>query len=150
MRKQWPWWVFSILILVVLLYPERLTIVPAYHVKLVDQFGAPMANTAVSELWQLASIERVEHLDQVMTNVQGEVVLPERTMRAAMAERMIGCLAHHSREGFASSCGNHFAIGAAGDLKELERAEIVTGLLKRQHSLVLTLKRCEPDEPSPC
>ena len=150
MRKRWAWWLFSIVGLVILLYPQELTVVPPYHVKLVDQFGAPMANTAVSELWQQTSAQRIEHLEQIRTNAQGEVDLPERTVRAALAQRMIGCLAYLSRQGLAATCGNRFAITAAGDLKELDRTEATTGILTRKHSLLLTLKQCDPDEPSLC
>ena len=150
MRKHWAWWLFGVLALVVLLYPKKLTIVPAYHVKLVDQFGAPMANTGVSELWQQTSIQHIEHLDQTMTNAQGEVDLPERTIRAAIAQRMVGCLGYLGRMGLAATCGNRSAIYAAGDLKELDRSETSTGVFAKQHSVLLTLKRCDPDEPSLC
>lgn len=150
MRKQWAWCMFSGLVLIVLLYPERLTVVPAYHVLVVDQFGAPMAHTGVSELWQLASVHRVEHLEQVMTNSQGVADLPARTVRASLAERMLGCLAYLSREGMGAACGNHFSINGAGDLEELERAVTTTGLLKPQHSLVLTLQHCDPADPMFC
>jgi hypothetical protein len=150
MRKRWAWWLFSILVLVILLYPQKLTIVPAYHVKLVDQFGAPLANTGVSELWQQTSAQRIEHLEQFMTDAQGEIDLPERTVRAPLGERMLGCLAYLSRAGLAAACGDRFSITAAGDLKELDRTETVTGILTRKHSLLLTLKQCDPDEPSLC
>ena len=150
MRKQSAWWLFSILILVVLLYPEKLTVVPACHVTLLDQVGKPLANTAVSELWQQTSVERTEHLQQVMTDAQGEVDLPARTLRAPLAERVLGCLAYLSRTGMAAACGNRFSIGAAGDLEELKRSETVSGILKRKHALVITVKRCDINEPSLC
>ena len=150
MRKKWAWWLFGVLLLVVLLYPQKLTVVPAYHVKLVDQFGEPMANTTVSELWQQTSVQRLEYLDQFTTNAQGEVDLPERTLRAALAQRIVGCLAYLSRTGLAAACGNRFMINAAGDLKELDRSETTTGVLLLHHSLLLTLKQCDPNEPSLC
>jgi hypothetical protein len=150
MSKKWAWWLLAGLLLVVLLYPEKLTIVPAYHVKLVDQFGAPMASTAVSELWQQTSAQRRETLEQRTTDAQGEVNLPVRTVRSPLAERIFGCFAYLGREGLAATCGNRFSISAAGDLKELERTETVTGILKRQHSLVITLKQCDMREPMLC
>ena len=149
MTKQWAW-VFPVLVLIVLLYPEKITVVPAYHVKLVDQFGAPLANTGVSELWQQTSTQRVERLEQVMTDARGEVDLPARTVRTSLAERALGCLAYLSRGGATASCGSHFSISGAGDLEELERTVTVTGILKRQHSLVLTLKYCDPAGPRLC
>jgi hypothetical protein len=150
MRKKWAWLLFSILALVLLLYPEKLTIVPAYRVKLVDQFGAPLAKTGVSELWQQTSVQRSENLVQVMTNAQGEADLPERTVRAPLAERIIGCLVYLSRSRMAATCGNRYSISGAGDLQELERVDTVTGILKRKHSLLLTLKDCDLNEPSLC
>lgn len=146
MSKKWALYLFSILVLVVLLYPEKLTVVPAYHVKLVDQLGDPLAYTAVSELWQQISAQRMETLQQVTTNAQGEVDLPERTVRASLMERALGCLRHISREGFGASCGTRFSIIAAGDLKEVARTETVAGVLKRKHSLLLTVKSCNPEE----
>jgi hypothetical protein len=147
MRKQWAWWVIAILVLIVLLYPQRLTVVPAYHVKLVDPLGSPLVNTGVSELWQQTSVQPLEHLEQVMTNAQGEADLPEQTIYAPLAEQILGCLAYLSREGLTATCGNHFSISGAGHLKELERVETTTGVLKRRHSLMLTLKYCDPDIP---
>lgn len=150
MRNKWAWWLFSILMLAVLFYPQELTIVPAYHVKLVDQFGSPLANTGVSELWQQTSEQRHESLEQVTTNDKGEVDLPARTVRSMLAKRMVGCLAYLSREGLAATCGNRYSISAAGDLKELQRTETATGILSTHHSLVLVLKHCDPAEPSLC
>jgi hypothetical protein len=146
MRKKWALSLFSILALLLLLYPARLTIVPAYHVKLVDQSGEPLANTFVSELWQQTAAQRIENLQQIMTNSQGEVDLPQRTVRASLVERMLGCLRNASRQGFSDACGNRFYIGAAGDLKEVGRTETVAGVLKQKHSLLLTVKRCSPEE----
>jgi hypothetical protein len=146
MSKKWSLSLFSVLALGALLYPENLTIVPAYHVKLVNQSGEPMANTFVSELWQQTAAQRAESLQQVLTNAQGEVDLPQRTVRASLVERMLGCLRNVSRQGFNDACGNRFYIGAAGDLKEVGRSETVAGVLKQKHSLLLTLKQCSPEE----
>jgi hypothetical protein len=146
MRRNWAWWLFSILVLALLLYPEKLTVVPAYHVKLVDSSGEPMVNTFVSELWQQTSAQRVANLQQVMTNAQGEVDLPQQTVRASLVERMLGCLRYLSREGAGAACGNRFYVAAAGDLKEVERTETVAGVLQPKHSLLLTLKHCNSEE----
>lgn len=150
MRQKWGWWLFLILVLAVLFYPQELTIVPAYHVKLVDQFGEPLADTGVNELWQQTSEQRHESIEQVTSDEQGEVDLPPRTVRSMLAKRMVGCLAYLNREGLAAICGNRYSISAIGDLKELQRTETVTGILNKRHSLVLTLKHCDPNEPSLC
>ena len=145
MSKKWAFCLVSILVLIILLYPEKLIIVPAYHVRLVDQSGDPLANTAVSELWQQTSAQRMEILQQVMTNERGEVDLPERTIRASLFRRALGCLAYMSREGF-GTCGSRFTIVAAGNLKEVARTETLAGVLKTKHSLLLTVKSCNSEE----
>jgi hypothetical protein len=150
MKKRSASWLLAGLVLVVLLYPEKLTIVPAYRVKIVDQFGTPMPKTAVSELWQQTSVQRTESVDLRMTNAHGEALLPERTLRSPLAERILGCLAYMGRAGVNAPCGSHFSISAAGDLRELERVETRTGILKRQHLLVLTIQQCEQRDPTLC
>ena len=50
----------------------------------------------------------------------------------------------------AATCGNRYSISGAGDLQELERVDTVTSILKRKHSLLLTLKDCDLNEPSLC
>jgi hypothetical protein len=150
MKKQSLSWLLAALVLLILLYPEKLTIAPAYHVKVVDQSGEPMADTAVSELWQQASLQRRELLDQRKTDARGTVLLPERTVRAPLAERVLGCVAYWGRMGQTMPCGNRYTISAAGDLQELGRTETVTGLLQRQRSLLITLKQCDMREPVLC
>ena len=128
MKKRSVSWLLAGLTLVILLYPEKLTVVPVYHVKVVDQSGEPMTGIAVSELWRQASVQRTATLEQQMTNSSGEATLPERILRASLAERILGCLVYLSREKQNEPCGNHFTISAAGDLAELSRTEAVTGI----------------------
>lgn len=146
MRKQTIWGIFTVLVLVVLLYPENLTVAPAYHVKVLDRTGAPIAGAVVSELWRQTSVQKEDHLEQVVANMAGEVDLPARTVRAPIAERLLGCFAFHSRAGWESSCGNHFTISVAGDQRELWRTEVVTGVLKKQRSLTITMEHLSPDD----
>ena len=143
-------WLLAGIVLLVLLYPEQITVVPAYHVRLTDQVGAPMTDTPVSELWQQTSVQRREVLEQLKTDANGEVTLPARTLRSPLAERIMGCIAYHSRAGMGAPCGNRYTISAAGDLKELGRTEIDTGVLKSQHSIVIALERCDMREPILC
>jgi|GEM_PF-4781240 hypothetical protein len=149
-RKQWVWWAMAIVVLALLFYPKELMVVPAYRVTLVDQFGTPLSNAGVSELWQQTSSERQENLAQTLTDAHGTVFFPQREVRASLARRMVGCFAYLAREGLAATCGNRWSITAAGDFKELDRAETVTGVFRKEHSLVLTLKACDPNEPALC
>ncbi|MDI3253261.1 MAG: hypothetical protein QJR10_00530 [Bacillota bacterium] len=150
MRKHWVWWAAGVAVLVLVFYPKELMVVPAYRVTLKDQFGKPLVHAGVSELWQQTSAERQENLAQAFTNAQGVVEFPERAIRASLARRMVGCFAYLAREGLAATCGNRWSITAAGDYKELDRTETVTGIFRKEHSLVLTLKQCDLNEPGVC
>ena len=150
MKKRSVSWLLAGLILVVLLYPEKLTVVPIYHIKLIDQSGMPMAGIAVSELWQQTSVQRNATLEQRRTDSNGETTLPERTLRASLTERILGCFAYWNRTKQSEPCGKRFSISAAGDLKEFGRTETTTGVLKRQHTLVITLEQCDMREPELC
>lgn len=150
MKKYWAWWTIGTVVLVLLFYPKKLTVVPVYHVTLVDQFGSPLPHAGVSELWQQTSAQRQENLAQSLTDAQGTVEFPEREIRASLAKRMIGCFVYLAHEGLAATCGNRWSITAAGDFQELDRKETVTGIFRKEHSLVLTLKKCDSNEPALC
>jgi hypothetical protein len=150
LTKHWGWWSVGALIVLVLVYPAKLTVAPAYTVRLVDQFDKPMSGTAVSELWQQTSTERGKHLNQRTTDANGMVSFPAHKLRSALILRMAGCLAYLRREGLAASCGGQYEVSAVGDVKELARHDVEEGVFDRRHLLTLTLKACDPRQPSLC
>ncbi len=74
---------------VIALYPWKTTVVPQWKVRIVDQSGVPLANTGVREIWQHYSIESRGHEQDLMTDNEGYVTFPERTVRASLAVRII-------------------------------------------------------------
>ena len=82
-----------ILLLVVLgvigLYPWKTTVVPEWRVRIVDQSGAPLTNTGVREVWQHYSLESKSHEQDLMTDNQGYVTFPTRTIRSPLAVRIV-------------------------------------------------------------
>ena len=143
-------WGAAALVTLLLVYPMKVTVMPAYRVTIIDQFGKPMAGAGVSELWWQTSAERRQHLEQAQTNAEGKAAFPERTLRAAVLERMIGCLSYLGREGLAASCGSQSSISAAGDVKELLRTDVKTGAFSSEHELKIVLKECDPQQPAIC
>lgn len=74
---------------VVALYPLKTTVVPEWRVRIVDESGAPLKSTAVREVWQHYDIESKGHRQDFITDNQGYVTFPERTVRGALAVRVI-------------------------------------------------------------
>ena len=71
------------------LYPWKTTVVPEWKVRIVDQSGAPLRNTGVREVWQHYSIESKSHKQDLLTDKEGYVTFPERTIRSPLAVRII-------------------------------------------------------------
>ena len=86
---------------VILLYPWKTTVVPEWRVRIVDQSGAPLPNTAVREGWQHYSIESKSHEQDMLTDNDGYVTFPTRTIRSPLAIRIVRAIInaltpHHS------------------------------------------------------
>ena len=71
------------------LYPFETTVVPEWRVRIVDEAGAPMRNTGIREVWQHYSIESEDHEQDLLTDNDGYVTFPKRTIRAGLAVRMV-------------------------------------------------------------
>ena|SRR6266550_3106917 len=76
-------------LIVVALYPWETTVAPEWRVRIVDQSGAPLRNTGVREVWRHYSIESQGHEEDLMTDQEGYVTFPKRTIRALLAVRII-------------------------------------------------------------
>jgi hypothetical protein len=82
------------LLAVVALYPWETNVVPEWRVRIVDQSGTPLAHTGVREVWRHYSIESRGHEEDLRTDQNGYVTFPKRTIRAALAARIIRSLIH--------------------------------------------------------
>ena len=71
------------------LYPFETTVVPEWRVRIVDQAGSPLGNTSVKEVWQHYSIESRDHEEDLLTDGDGNVTFPKRTIRAPLAVRIV-------------------------------------------------------------
>lgn len=77
---------------VVALYPLETTVVPEWRVRIVDQAGAPLRNTGIREVWKHYSIESESHEQDSLTDNDGFVKFPRRTVRAGLAVRIVKSL----------------------------------------------------------
>ena len=90
MRKHWRLWLsFVILIAVLLLYPFETMVVPAWRIRVVDMVGAPVGGFPVSQHWQHHSVERRGHQQVLVTDNDGYVNFPRRTVRGSLMLRVL-------------------------------------------------------------
>ena len=71
------------------LYPWQSMVVPEWKVRIVDQKGVPLANTGVREVWQDYSSETRSHQQDLVTDNDGYVSFPKRTIRSPFVLRII-------------------------------------------------------------
>ena len=74
---------------IVVLYPLETTVVPEWRVRIVDEAGAPLRNTGIREVWEHYSIESESHQQDLLTDSDGYVTFPKRTIRAGLAVRTV-------------------------------------------------------------
>jgi len=74
---------------VVALYPWESIVVPEWRVRIVDQSGSPLRNTGVREGWQHYSLESRGHEEDLLTDTEGYVTFPRRTIRSPLAVRIV-------------------------------------------------------------
>lgn len=99
---------------VIVLYPWETTVVPAWRVRIVDQGGAPLRNTGVRETWQHYSIESRGHEEDLLTDQEGYVTFPKRTIRAGLATRTIRSMINALNPHHSSGPGASVIVLASG------------------------------------
>jgi hypothetical protein len=71
-----------------LLYPFKTTVVPDWKVRIVDEAGNPMRSFRVREVWQHYTIESTSHQEDLITDGDGYVTFPKRTVRGSLLVRI--------------------------------------------------------------
>ena len=83
-------WIFAFLgaVALLLLYPFKTTVVPDWKVRIVDEAGNPMRSFRVREVWQHYTIETYSHEEDLITDGDGYVTFPKRTVRGSLLVRI--------------------------------------------------------------
>jgi len=71
-----------------LLYPFKTTVVPEWSVRIVDEAGNPLRTNRVREVWQHYTIESASHQEVLITDGEGYVTFPRRTVRGSLLVRI--------------------------------------------------------------
>lgn len=81
--------VFAAVVLALLLYPWETTIVPEWKLQVRDESAKPVPGVLVSEWWGDSSIESAQHCEDQLSDSNGYLSFPARTVSASLLERFI-------------------------------------------------------------
>lgn len=89
-----------LLLLLVLVYPFKTTIVPEWDLKVVDEKGAPARDVNITEHWQHYLLESSSHEDVRRAGADGSVSFPARSIRASLIRRAWATLSRIKQDGW--------------------------------------------------
>ena len=92
MRRR-PLVIFGLTLIAVIalaLIPFETTIVPAWHITVLDEHGTPYVGQRVDEFWANYDLELgVQHGEERWTNELGRIDFPSRSLKMSAIERII-------------------------------------------------------------
>lgn len=80
----------SLVLVVLVIYPFESTVVPQWKIRLVDESGNSVVGVGVNEGWRHYSVEIRRHEESLITDDEGYVTFPRRTVRAGVLIRAVG------------------------------------------------------------
>ena len=119
---------FLTLVLLLLLFPWRTTIAPAWGLVVVDDAGQVVSDIYVTQHWQHYLLESAGHEEQRITNATGEVRFPERSIRSTVLGRVFARLRKIGNAGVAARTDPYASIVVWGSRKH----QIVTAIYAQQ------------------
>lgn len=102
------------IVTIIAFIPTPQIVAPAWTVRTVSSAHSPLSGITVREDWQQYSLERSSHEEDRVTDLQGEVRFPRRTLRSSFTERLLGCLRQIGETGVHTSCGTSSHLVAFG------------------------------------
>ena|SRR5438128_1523136 len=99
---------------VVALYPLETIVVPEWRIRIVDEARVPLRNASVREVWQHYSIESTDHKEDLLTDGDGFVTFPKRTITSPLAVRIIRAALNSLNPHGSSGPGAYLVILARG------------------------------------
>lgn len=78
-----------LLIATLLLYPFETTVVPEWRIHVSDQNGKSMRGIPIREVWSNYLIESHDHEEDLLTDADGYITFPRRTIKANFLVRIV-------------------------------------------------------------
>ena len=100
---------------IVLVYPFQTTVVPAWHIRVIDDTGLAVAGMKVTEHWQHNSLESIGHEDFQTTDRDGRVSFPARPIRSSLFARGLAPLLKTLKEGNRALLGRYASVVVWGN-----------------------------------
>src|SRR5215217_8729911 len=90
-EEHWSYFGFALIAVIALvLIPFETTIVPAWHITVLDEHGAPYVGQRVDEFWANYDLELgVQHGEERWTNELGRIGFPSRTLKMSAIEIIV-------------------------------------------------------------
>ena len=108
--------IFTTIIVIAFFFPFDRTIVPPWRFQVVDESGHPMANMPVCQIWRHYSVEDTDHEEDSITDQNGFVEFPRRTIRVSQFQIIKGAISNFLQYSIHASYGpSSFIIVLAGD-----------------------------------
>ena len=98
---------FLAVIAAVTVLPFETTVVPAWRIRVVDEAGNPIAGVNAREHWQHYTVETRGHEELLITDENGYVSFPARSVRASILDRIIGVIRNIATTAIHTSFGPH-------------------------------------------
>jgi len=106
MSRMLKWGIVVAVVAVLMLYPFKTTVAPEQRVLVVTNDMHPVQGVIVRQSWQNYSLEREGHEEELLTDVNGRVTLPTRTIRANLLRRILGPFISIAGQGVHASFGS--------------------------------------------
>ncbi len=131
----------TLVLLLILLYPFKTTTVPEWNLRVLDDGGTAVSGMKVTQHWQNYLLEASGHEDQIITNEEGRVGFPARSIRASLLRRLVARIGKVGSQGVPGRTDpygsvviwgskNHATTVAVHPEGELTQAEITVQRLR--------------------
>ena len=94
-----------VIVAAVIVLPFETTVVPAWRIRVVDEAGSPIAGVNVREHWQHYTVETRGHEQLLITDENGYVSFPARSVKASILDRIVGVIRNLATTAIHSSFG---------------------------------------------
>jgi hypothetical protein len=102
------------IVILLLVFPFRQTIAPQWDIYAVDAHHKPLRNITVTEIWQQYSLQRYSREEDRLTDAEGHVHFPRRTLWSPVSVRFCGCLLQVATSFVHAGCGPRAYLVAFG------------------------------------
>jgi hypothetical protein len=138
------------LISIVVSFPRKAVVAPAYFVTVSDPAGHGLAGVVVRRYIQdYSSGRNLDNSIDAKTDLRGHAYFPEEDHRISVVAEILGCAKQVLEAGAHASCGVYSDISVS-DNHLVEAARLEKSLQHATRSLILTMSACPSGDYRAC